>query len=318
MRNKKWLNHNLTYGTSIWGRSVKNNYVLITAARNEEKYIENTIKAIIAQTVRPVKWIIVSDGSTDRTDEIVLQYSARHSFIHLVRKTANINGQVDFSSKVHAIEKGYEKLQDIDYDFIGVLDGDVTLNSSYYEKILNKFAENSKLGIAGGIVLDQYDDHCIRRSPSNSNYVSGCIQLFCCKCYKDVGGLSPIKEGGEDTIAAIKAQMKGWEVEAFEELKVYHHKHSKATRGRLEEAFRSGRMFYVLGSHPLFEVLKSIKSITEEPYLLFAMTRMCGYLIPYFKRQRRPVTEEFIQFLRKEQLAKLKANFIQMEGKDHE
>lgn len=284
----------------------KKNYVLITAARNEEKYIENTIKTIIAQTVLPVKWIIVSDGSTDRTDEIVLKYSENFNFITLVRKTANINGQVDFSSKVKAIKIGYEKLQGIDYSFIGILDGDVTFDSSYYEKILNKFAENSKLGIAGGIILDQYEDHCIRRSPSNSDYVSGCIQLFRRKCYDDVGGLFPIKEGGEDTIAAITAQMKGWIVEAFEEFKVFHHKHSQTKRGNLNEAFRAGQMFYALGSHPLFEVLKSIKSITAEPYLLFAMTRICGYLIPYFKRQRRPVTEEFIQFLRKEQIDQLK------------
>ncbi len=284
----------------------KKNYVIITAARNEERYIENTIKTIIAQTVLPVKWIIVSDGSTDRTDEIVMQYSAHHNFIHLVRKTANTNVQIDFASKVNAIKMGCEKLQGTDYCFIGILDGDVTFDSYYYEKILNKFTENSRLGIAGGIILDQYDDHCIRRSPSNSNYVSGCIQLFRRKCYEDAGGLFPIKEGGEDTIAAITAQMKGWMVEAFEELNVYHHKHSKTTRAKLKEAFSAGRMFYALGSHPLFEVLKSIKSITTKPYLFFALTRMCGYLIPYLKRQRRPVTEEFIQFLRKEQLAKLK------------
>jgi cellulose synthase/poly-beta-1,6-N-acetylglucosamine synthase-like glycosyltransferase len=284
----------------------KNNYALITAARNEEKYIENTIKTIIAQTVLPVKWIIVSDGSIDRTDEIVLQYSASYNFITLARKAATINGQVDFSSKVHAIKIGYEKLHGIDYDFIGILDGDVTFDSCYYENILNKFAKNAKLGIAGGIILDQYDRHCIRRSPSNSNYVSGCIQLFRRKCYEDIGGLFPIKEGGEDTIAAITAQMKGWKVEAFEEFKVFHHKHSKAVRDRLKEAFRAGRMFYALGSNPLFEILKSIKSVTTEPYLLFAITRICGYFLQYLKKQRRPVTEEFILFLRKEQFSKFK------------
>lgn len=284
----------------------KNNYVLITAARNEEKYIENTIKAIIAQTVLPVKWIIVSDGSTDRTDEIVLQYTAQYKFITLVRKSADINGQVNFSSKVHAIKMGYEKLRDIDYSFIGILDGDVTFDSCYYAKVLNKFSKNFRLGIAGGIILDQYDDYCIRRSPSNSNYVSGCIQFFRRKCYADIGGLFPIKEGGEDTMAAISAQMKGWVVEAFEELEVYHHKHNRNIQGRLKEAFRAGQMFYALGSQPLFEILKNIKSITTAPYLLFAMTRMCGYLIPYFKRQRRPVTEEFILFLRKEQFSKFK------------
>jgi glycosyltransferase involved in cell wall biosynthesis len=293
---------------------INSDYVLITAARNEEKHIENTIKTIIAQTVLPVKWVIVSDGSTDRTDEIVLQYSAQHSFIHLVRKAATINGPVDFSSKVHAIKMGYEKLRDIDYSFIGILDGDVTFDSRYYEMILNKFAENSKLGIAGGIILDQYDDHCIRRSPANLNYVSGCIQLFRRKCYEDIGGLSPIKEGGEDTIAAITAQMKGWNVETFEEFKVFHHKHSEAARGALNEIFREGRMFYALGSHPLFEIIKSIKKTIEKPYFLYAFVRMIGYLSPYCKRQKRPVSDEFIGFLRKEQFAQLKAVFREKGG----
>ena len=288
----------------------KNNYVLITAARNEEKYIENTIKAIITQTVLPVKWVIVSDGSTDRTDKIVLQYASQYNFIILVRKEANVNGQVDFSSKVHAITMGYEKLSDIDYNFIGILDGDVTFDSSYYAKVLNKFAENSELGIAGGIILDQYDDHCLRRSPSNSNYVSGCIQLFRRKCYEDVGGLFPIKEGGEDTIAAITAQMKGWKVEAFEELKVFHHKHSNAIRDKLKEAFREGRMDYALGNHPVFEILKSIKIFPKKPFMLNSLARTSGYFLSFPQRKKRPVSSDVIRFLRRQQLSKLKDAFI--------
>jgi glycosyltransferase involved in cell wall biosynthesis len=296
---------------------INSDYVLITAARNEEAYINNTIESVLAQTILPKKWVIVSDGSTDRTDEIVLKYSENFNFITLVRKTANLNGQVDFTSKVHAIMIGCDKLHGIDYDFIGILDGDVTFDSSYYEKILNKFAENSKLGIAGGIILDQYDNHCIRRSPNRSNFVSGCVQLFRRKCYEDIGGLFPIREGGEDTIAAITALMKGWVVEAFEELKVYHHKHSAAIRGKFKEAFRSGRASYALGCHPLFEILKSIKSITTQPYILFALTRMCGYFLPYLQKQKRPVTEQFIKFLRKEQLSQLK-QILYKQGKDHE
>lgn len=292
------------------------NYVLITAARNEEKYIENTIKSVIAQTVLPVNWIIVSDGSTDRTDEIVMQYSTLHNFIHLERKAATMSGQIDFCSKVHAIKNGYKKLQNIDYNFIGILDGDVTFDSSYYENILNKFSDNPRLGIAGGIILDQYDNHYRRRSPSNLNYVSGCIQFFRRKCYEDVGGLFLIKEGGEDTIAAVTAQIKGWEVKAFEKLKVYHHKHRQITQDKLKEAFRTGQMFYALGSHPLFEVLKSINSIRMKPYLLFAIARMYGYLLPFLKNQKRPVTEEFILFLRNEQLSKIKFIFNKS-SKDH-
>jgi len=286
------------------------NYVLITAVRDEEEHIENTIKAVIAQTCLPVQWNIVSDGSMDRTDEIVLQYAVKYHFITLLRKTANSYEKIDFSSKVHAIKMGYEKLAEIKYDFIGILDGDVTFDSQYYEKVLRKFNQNPKLGIAGGIIFDQYDDHCIRRSPSHLNYVSGCIQLFRGKCYEDIGGLFPIKEGGEDTIAAITAQMKGWEVEAFEDIEVYHHKHRRATRDKLKEAFRAGRMFYALGSHPLIELLKSIKSITNPPFLFFASIRMYGYIYACCRRQKRPVSDLFIKYFRNEQCTKLKTFFV--------
>lgn len=284
----------------------KKRYVLITAARNEEKYIENTIKTIVGQTTLPVKWIIVSDGSTDRTDDIVARYSKRYNFIHLVRKTADTNRRVDFSSKVHAIQMGEEMLTGINYEFIGILDGDVTFDSLYYEKILNKFSNNSRLGIAGGIILDQYDDHHIRRSPDNSNYVSGCIQFFRHACYEEIGGLQPVKYGGEDTIAAITAQMRGWKVEAFEELSIFHHKHCKSSQSILKNAFREGQMFYALGSHPGIEILKSIKKAQDKPFILLAVARISGYFLSFLKKQERPVPPNFIRFLRNQQILKLK------------
>jgi poly-beta-1,6-N-acetyl-D-glucosamine synthase len=287
------------------------NYVLITAARNEEKFIEETIKTIIAQTVLPNRWIIVSDGSTDRTDEIVLQYSKKYNFITLLRKTTNIVGQVDFSSKVQAIKMGHEMLAGIEYDFIGILDGDVTFDSCYYENILNKFSKNAKLGIAGGVIYDKYNNNYIRRSPDFSKYVSGCVQLFRRECYEDIGGLIPIKEGGEDTVAVIMSLMKGWEVESFEDLNVSHHGYIKATRGKLSESFRNGKLFYFLGGHPFYEILKSIYRFGNKPFFLFGFTRMCGYIWPYCKRQRRPVSDDFVKYLRKEQLSRLKNKIMQ-------
>ena len=284
---------------------LNSNYVLITAARNEEKYIEETIKSVISQTILPQKWVIVSDGSTDKTDEIVLRYSAQHVFIKFIRREAKTEG-VNFSSKVYALYEGYDQVKKIEYDFIGVLDGDVTFSPFYYEHILTKFKENRNLGLAGGLVFDKHNDRCVRRSPTDIEYVSGCIQLFHRKCYEDIGGLIPLTEGGEDTVAVIMARMKGWEVEAFDELIVFHHKHSNAIRGVLSESFRLGKLFYSLGSHPLFEIMKNIRRLSYKPFFLYAFTRMCGYMWPYFQRQKRPVSDEFVRYLRKEQLSRLK------------
>jgi glycosyltransferase involved in cell wall biosynthesis len=288
------------------------NYVLITAARNEEKYIEATIESVLSQTILPKRWVIVSDGSTDRTDEIVLRYSAQHDFIKFIRREAKDEG-VNFSSKVYAIYEGYDQSKKIEYDFIGILDGDISFTPFYYEHILTKFKENENLGIAGGLVFDKHNDRCIRRSPTDIEYVSGCIQLFRRKCYEDIGGLIPLKEGGEDTVAVIMARMKGWKVEAFDELIVFHHKQSTAIRGVLKESFRLGKLFYSLGSHPLFEIIKSIRSFGYNPFFLYALTRMGGYMWPYFQRQKRPVSDEFVKYLRKEQLSRLKFKIMKNE-----
>jgi poly-beta-1,6-N-acetyl-D-glucosamine synthase len=285
------------------------NYILITAARNEEIFIEATIKAVLSQTVLPKMWIIISDGSTDRTDEIISKYSAQHDFIKFVRRETK-NCVVNFSSKVHAIYEGINQSKKIEHDYIGILDGDVTFSPFYYERVLIKFKENEKLGLAGGVVFDKHDERCVRRSPAYIEYVSGCVQLFRRKCYEDIGGLVPLKDGGEDTVAVIMARMKGWRVESFDELIVFHHKQGNAARGALSESYRSGRLFYALGSHPLFEILKSINRIRCKPFVIYAVTRMCGYLWPCFQRQERPVSDEFVKFMRTEQWTKLKTVFL--------
>src|SRR5437868_4626503 len=99
-------------------------YVLITPARNEEAYIELTLKSMIAQTVRPLKWVIVSDGSTDRTDEIVRSYAAQHDWIELVRMPERTERH--FGGKVRSFDAGRERIQDLPYDIIGNLDADMS------------------------------------------------------------------------------------------------------------------------------------------------------------------------------------------------
>jgi glycosyltransferase involved in cell wall biosynthesis len=285
------------------------NYVLITAARNEEKFIEYPIKSILSQTILPRTWIIVSDGSTDRTDEIVSRYSTQHDFMQLIRRESKNEG-LDFSSKANSIYEGYQQLKNVEYDFIGILDGDVSFSPSYYENILLKFRENDNLGVAGGLIFDKHNGRCIRRSPDDNKYVSGCIQLFRRKCYEDIGGILPIKEGGEDTVAVITARMRGWDVQAFDEFSVFHHKHSEAIRGVLKESFRNGKLFYHLGSHPAIELIKSAQRIFEKPFFLVAITRICGYALPYFKRQKRPVSDNFVKYMRKEQIARLRLELM--------
>lgn len=282
-------------------------YVLITAARNEGLYIEETIKSVLAQTVLPKKWVIVSDRSVDNTDLIVSKYAASHRIIEFVRReNGNESG---FASKVHALRLGYDKLKDITYDFIGHLDGDISLDGDYYEKILKKFRQNSRLGLAGGLVLENYNGQFLSRSYTydSSKSVAGGIQLFRRRCYEAIGGFVPIEAGGEDWYAEIMARMKGWEAETFSDLKVFHHKPSKTARGPLRDGFRQGVMDYSLGSHPVFEVIKCIGRVREKPYIVIGLLRLAGFAWCYLRKKKRVVPIKLIESLRREQLEKLKS-----------
>ena len=103
------------------------NYVVITPAHNEDAFIEKTITSVIAQTVRPLKWVIVNDASTDRTREIVERYTMEHSFIHLVNVERPTGRH--FGNKVRAFNRGLVEVRDLKFDYIGNLDADISLEA---------------------------------------------------------------------------------------------------------------------------------------------------------------------------------------------
>ena len=175
--------------------NLKKKYILITPVKNEEVFIENTIRSVISQTVPPLKWIIVSDGSTDNTNVIVNDYCSRHDFIILI--PLENSAERNYRSKVEAFKVGYEMVKKIEFDFIGNLDADITFGSTYYEEILRKFKQNDRLGIAGGVVYDVIRGK-IKKSSRNLNSVGCAIQLFPKKCYEEIGGYLPLVMGGED------------------------------------------------------------------------------------------------------------------------
>ena len=158
-------------------------YVLITPARNEEASIEKTIQSVINQTVMPEKWVIVSDGSTDRTDEIVESYQQKYDFIHMVRREVDANR--DFASKVYAIRAGLEKLNGTRYDFIGNLDADVSFEQDFYERVFKEFEKNPDLGICGGVFYELNDGQWVAQHTNINWSVGGCTQTFRRQCYED-------------------------------------------------------------------------------------------------------------------------------------
>jgi glycosyltransferase involved in cell wall biosynthesis len=266
---------------------IEKSYVLITPARNEEDYIEKTIQAVVSQTVLPKKWVIVNDGSTDRTEEIVKNYASRYEFIKFLSLARS--SQRDFGAKVYAIRSGYELLKDEQYEFIGNLDADVSFDSQYYEEILARFQENPQLGIAGGIILELLNGR-YRSQNISLNSVAGAIQLFRRQCYEKIGGYTPLKLGGVDAVVEISARKNGWQVQTFPKLKVFHHRRVAIREGKvLMTKFRQGVRDYLLGYHPLFYVVMCSYRIKERPYFWGSILRIGGYFWSAIKKEKRPV-----------------------------
>ncbi len=279
-------------------------YVLITPARNEEAFIEKTIRSVVSQSVLPARWVIVSDGSTDRTDEIVKRYLPENPWMQLVRMPERRDRH--FGGKVQCFNAGYEKLGDLDYDVIGNLDADISFESGYFEFLLDRFAENPKLGVAGTRYVEK-DHDSVEDTFAGESYVNGPAQIFRRRCFEEIGGYVPSRRGGIDVIAVTAARMKGWETRAFREKYYYNHRPSgTAESNRLKSSFKNGVKDYILGGHPLWELFRIAYRLGKKPYLVMGIGLMSGYLWAFATRVPRPVSSELMRFHRREQMEKLR------------
>jgi len=277
-------------------------YVLLTAAFNEEAYIEETIRSVLAQVRLPKIWVIVSDGSTDRTDEIVRGYAENHSFIRFIRR--NKDQHRGFASKVFALRAAWQSLSLETYQFIGHLDADIALEPSYFAVLSKKFAEESTLGLAGGWFSEKIGGEFRLSRGSSPASVPGALQMFRRECYEDIGGLLPIEYGGEDWYAEVMARKCRWQVRSFPALTVRHLRESGTADSAVRYCYRQGIADYSLGSHPLFEFAKLTRRLVWRPYVIGALARLLGFIVAYFSRERM-VGPDFVAFLRKEQMARL-------------
>lgn len=280
-------------------------YVVITPAHNEEAFIEKTLEAMTHQTVLPEKWVIVDDGSMDKTPEIIRSYSARYSWIELIQRPRRMDRT--FTGKVHAFNAGYKQMGDLDYDVVGNLDADLSFDSTYIEFILDKFAEDANLGVAGTIFEEEgYSSQ--RQSFEGSRHVAGGCQLFRKRCFEEIGGFIPNRSGGVDWIAVTTARMRGWKTRSFREKAFFHHRHlGMAEASRISSSFSYGKKDYFLGGHPLWELFRVAYQTTRQPYLMGGLAIAAGYCWSALNRMPRPVSSEFVEFHRKEQMVKLKA-----------
>jgi biofilm PGA synthesis N-glycosyltransferase PgaC len=278
-------------------------YVLITPARNEAAYIELTLKSVVSQTVRPLKWIIVNDGSRDGTDDIVRKYAATNSWIELIQMPER--RERNFAGKAIAVSAGQKQLGELHYDVIGNLDADVSFDPDYFAFLMDRFAENPKLGVGGTAFRE--GDLSYNYEFVGVEHVSGMCQMFRRKCFEDIGGYAAIRSGGIDLIAVLSARSKGWETRTFVEKSFVHHRsQGGALHTGLRERIYMGRKDYLLGNHPLWEIFRGVYQMAHKPFLIGGLLVLFSYVWNSIRGVERTIPPELMVIRRSDQMKRLK------------
>lgn len=283
-------------------------YALITPAWNEERHLDELIRSVVHQTQLPVRWVIVSDGSTDRTDEIVRSHAERYPWIVLLRRERSSGRH--FAGKAHAVNAGYESLGALDFDLVGNLDADISLPPDYYEFLVARFREMPQLGVAGTPFVEDAskpEAHSYGHAFADSSHVSGACQFFRKRCFEEIGGYTPVKEGGIDWVAVTTARMRGWTTRTFVEKTCFHHRTmGTADRSPLRARFRHGQEEYLVGGHPLWQLLRGVFQMKNQPLVLGGLCLMVGYASAWLSGKPSPIPVALREFHRREQLIRLR------------
>jgi biofilm PGA synthesis N-glycosyltransferase PgaC len=281
-------------------------YALVSACRNEEDYLDALIECISRQTLKPSRWIIVDDGSTDRTYESACAAAKDRPFLRVEQMP--LGSKRNFASQAYAANHGYALIRSESFDFIGFLDADIRLPVDYYERLIERLTADQDLGLCGGRVLDVYPRRRVSSRAGSENYhVAGGIQFFRRATFEKIGGYVPVQCGGQDSIADVMTLMNGWSVRTFSDLDVEHLRpEGSAGLTAIRRGMIWGRRFYLLGYHPLFYLAQCIRRVGQPPVFIGSLLNGIGFLVASVQRGPRSVSDEFVAFQRRLQLDRLR------------
>jgi biofilm PGA synthesis N-glycosyltransferase PgaC len=276
-------------------------YVVITPVRDEEEHVRSTIESMVRQTIVPKEWIVVDDGSKDRTGEIIDEYASQYSWIRVVRREdrgfRKAGGGV-----VDAFNDGYHALNCGDWEFIVKFDGDLTFDPFYFEKCLDEFDRDPKLGVGGGVICYVVDGNkSFEEGPAF--HVRGATKIYRRACWNSIGGL--FAAPGWDTMDEVKANSLGWTTRNFPHLHLVHQRDTGAADGLWPTLIKYGRANYICGYHPLFMISKCGLRLARKPYVIGSIGLMYGFVSGYLMRVPQVDDREAIAYLRRQQINRL-------------
>jgi glycosyltransferase involved in cell wall biosynthesis len=278
-------------------------YIVITPVRNEEGNFPKTIASFVGQTIRPLLWVIVDDGSKDNTAVIADTAAKTHDWIRVAHR-ADRGFRQPGTGVVEAFNEGLARVDCADWDYLVKFDGDLAFGADYFEQCFARFEADPKLGVGGGLICSHGSNGLVGESLGDPAFhVRGATKIYRRACWEQIGGL--FKAPGWDTIDELKANQLGWTSRTFRELKVHQLKMTGSADGKWRNWVKNGLANYITGYHPLFMLAKCVKRIAARPYFIGAAGLACGFLKGYIRRIPRVPDRALIKYVREQQLRKL-------------
>ena len=254
---------------------------IIIPAYNEAEFIGETLQSLISQSQPADKIVVVDDGSSDNTPEIVSEFIEKHPEISLIKNTSK-GKHLPGSKVVKAFNLGFKTLDD-DFDIVCKFDADLIFPKDYLEKISLHFKENSKIGMVGGFCEIQKNGEWILENLTGKDHIRGALKAYRKACFKEIGGLKPTM--GWDTVDELLAQYHGWEIKTDENLRVKHLKPTGKNYNKTSK-YKQGEAFYSLRYGFVITFIASAKLAFKKKDLGFFLNCITGFL--YAKNEKRP------------------------------
>ncbi len=281
----------------------KNNikYIVVTPVRDEVEYLEKTITSMVSQTVQPLEWWIVDDGSSDGTKEIIKRYVDRHDWIKAVYRVDR-GFRKPGGGVIEAFYDAYNRIMIKEFDFIVKLDGDLSFDDNYFENCFNYFFQDDSLGIGGGTVHSMIEGELVMEQDALF-HVRGATKIYKQKCWEEIGGL--VRAPGWDTLDELKANMLGYTTKRFVDLRLIQHKPTGSADGLWKNWYKNGKANYITGYSPLFMFGKCSKRMFQKPYFIMSLALLSGFVGGYLSKTSPVADKKLIKYIRKEQMNKI-------------
>lgn len=279
-------------------RSYSRAYVLISPCRDEAVHMRTTLDSVVAQTVRPAKWVIVDDGSTDATPTILAEYAVRHDWIEVVRKTGRGERAVG-PGVIEAFYTGLERVNLNNYGYLCKLDLDLDLPPGYFEALIARMEANPRIGTCSGKPYFRGRKGGFISEKCGDEMSVGMTKFYRTACFRQIGGF--VREVMWDAIDCHKARVMGWLAVSwdrpelrFEHLRPMGSSHKSIHVGRRRHGFGQ----YYMGSDPAYFVATAIFRMAHPPYVTGGLSMLAGYFGAWARRAPQHDDDELRAFIR--------------------